>query len=181
MASLTPFTALDLLNTNEVNLDVLTENYDLEYYLQYLLKWPSLFFKVEAPNADVVGYMLGKSEGEGLDWHSHISAVTVARDYRRLGLGKLLVDQLVLASEAQDLDCYFMDLYVRTTNKVAFEMYKKFGFHSFRRVIGYYGRSEDAFDMRLPLKRDRKKLTSLKRGKHTAEERMLQYDYKNVD
>lgn len=181
MATLTPFSALDLLKTNQVNLDVLTENYDLEYYLNYQLQWPSLFFKVEAPNGDIMGYMLGKSEGAQLDWHSHISAVTVAKNYRRQGLGKLLVDQLVLASEAPDQDCYFMDLYVRTTNRVAFEMYKKFGFHSFRRVLNYYGAKEDAFDMRRPLKRDAQKLTSLKRGKHTAEERMLEYDYKNVN
>ncbi|GMM49148.1 peptide alpha-N-acetyltransferase complex B subunit [Starmerella bacillaris] len=179
MATLTPFTACDLLKINETNLDVLTENYELEYYLQYLLKWPSLVFKTETPDSEVIGYMLGKSEGVNLDWHSHISAVTVSKNYRRLGIGKLLVDQLVVSSEAEEQNCYFMDLYVRTTNAVAVRMYKNMGFSTFRRVVNYYASSDDAFDMRLPLRRDTKK-TCLKRGKHTAEERMLTYDYKRL-
>lgn len=181
MASLTPLSALDLLNLNAVNLDVLTENYDISYYLEYLLRWPSLLFKVQDPSDHPIGYMIGKSEGKDLDWHSHITAVTVEKDFRRLKLGKLLVDQLVLASEAEDQKCYFMDLYVRCSNKVAVDMYKKFGFHAFRRVLNYYMGSggEDAFDMRLPLKRDTKK-TSLKKGKHTMEDSGLEYDYKRV-
>ncbi|KAI8115771.1 N-alpha-acetyltransferase 20 [Lucilia cuprina] len=102
MASLTPLEATDLLEFNAINLDVLTENYDLEYYLLYFCKWPSLNFKVEDTNKHPIGYMLGKSEGLGFDWHSHISAVTVEKDYRRLGLGNTLVDQLRLNSDASD-------------------------------------------------------------------------------
>lgn len=183
MATLTVFSALDLLKLNAVNLDTLTENYDIQYYLEYLLKWPSLMFKVEDPTQHPIGYMIGKSEGIELDWHSHITAVTVEKDFRRMKLGKLLVDQLVLASQAADQNCYFMDLYVRTSNSVAVDMYKKFGFSVFRRVVGYYGgggSNEDAFDMRLPLARDLPKKTSLKFGKHTGEANYLEYDYKRL-
>src|SRR4051812_24624248 len=37
----------DLLKLNLCNLDALTENYDLNFYLTYLMKWPSLFQCIE--------------------------------------------------------------------------------------------------------------------------------------
>lgn len=47
---------LDLLDLNLTNLDPLTENYDLGFYLNYLTKWPSLFSTVKDRDAGVVGY-----------------------------------------------------------------------------------------------------------------------------
>jgi hypothetical protein len=43
----------------------------------------------EASDGNLMGYMLGKAEGEGKLWHGHVSAVTVAPQYRRLGLAKV--------------------------------------------------------------------------------------------
>lgn len=45
---------------------------------------------------------------------------------------------------------YFVDLFVRTTNRVAIGMYEQFGYSVYRRVKGYYHSSgkhddEDAF------------------------------------
>ena len=42
-----------------------------------------------------------------------------------------------------------MDLFVRVSNDVAIDMYKKFGYVVYRRVIGYYSGldEEDAFGM----------------------------------
>lgn len=37
----------------------------------------------EAPDGNLMGYMLGKSEGEGKLWHGHVSAVTVSKNVRR--------------------------------------------------------------------------------------------------
>lgn len=182
MTSITPFKATDLLRLTSVNLDALTENYHPAFYLQYLTQWPSMFFKSENPNGQITGYMMGKSESPGKEWHSHITAVTVAYDYRRLGLARLLVEQLRRASEAADQDCYFMDLFVRASNKLAIDMYKKFGFHVFRRVERYYGSGdnphdgEDAFDMRMPLKRDVDK-ESLKKSSWTEESPYYKYRY----
>jgi len=43
--------------------------------------------------------------------------------------------------------CYFVDLFVRVSNKVAVDMYTKFGYSVYRRVIEYYSGDvdEDAF------------------------------------
>jgi len=49
---------------------------------------------------------------------------------------------------------YFVDLFVRVSNRVAVDMYKKFGYSVYRQVIGYYSGEEDAFDMRKALPRD---------------------------
>ena len=51
----------DLFHLNLCNLDPYTENYDISFYLQYLMKWPSLFFCLEE-NKQIVGYIIGKVE-----------------------------------------------------------------------------------------------------------------------
>ena len=44
-------------------------------------------------------------------------------------------------------NAYFVDLFVRVSNKVAITMYTKFGYTVYRKVLGYYSgtKSEDAF------------------------------------
>jgi N-terminal acetyltransferase B complex catalytic subunit len=43
--------------------------------------------------------VLGKAEGYKENWHGHVTAVTVAPEYRRLGLAKQLMDSLENASQ----------------------------------------------------------------------------------
>lgn len=42
-------------------------------------------------------------------------------------------------------DGYFVDLFVRISNAVAIQMYKKFGYTVYRQVINYYSGEEDAY------------------------------------
>lgn len=42
---------------------------------------------------------MGKAEGLGDNWHGHVTAVTVAPEFRRLGLAKKLMDYLENVSE----------------------------------------------------------------------------------
>lgn len=58
MTSVSRMSPLDLLSLNLTNLDPLTENYDLGFYLNYLTRWPSLFSKVQDRDAGVVGYSM---------------------------------------------------------------------------------------------------------------------------
>lgn len=39
---------------------------------------------------------------------------------------------------------YFVDLFVRSSNKLAIGMYEKLGYTTYRRVLGYYSGQEDA-------------------------------------
>ncbi len=43
---------------------------------------------------------------------------------------------------------YFVDLYVRVSNKVAIGMYQKMGYVRYRTVLGYYSGEEDAWGAR---------------------------------
>lgn len=97
-----------------------------------------------------------------LPWHAHITALTVAPEARRQGIGKILVEQLEAAADTHNT--WFMDLFVRSSNAKAITFYKELGYSVFRVVKDYYGEhatdpdkdSEDAFDMRKSMKRDAK-------------------------
>ncbi|KIY42935.1 acyl-CoA N-acyltransferase [Fistulina hepatica ATCC 64428] len=162
MSILRPFKPTDLFHFNNVNLDIWTETYASSFYLSYLARWPDLCCVEQAQNGRTMGYVIGKAEGQGLEWHGHVTALTVSPEYRRLGLGKKMMGLLELVSD-QMYKCFFVDLYVRCTNHVAESMYESLGYSIYRRVKEYYGSlgagkgnhdEEDAFDMRKPLSRD---------------------------
>lgn len=159
MSSIERMSPLDLLDLNLTNLDPLTENYDLGFYLNYLNKWPSLFSTVKDHEAGIVGYsmfnsspnlapspqmsnnkadiffsVMGKLEEQHpamrhsehyTPWHGHITVLTVAPAWRRLGFARRLTEQLERGSDSND--AWFVDLYVRAGNKVAYDMYKGMG------------------------------------------------------
>ncbi|OAA82616.1 N-acetyltransferase 5 [Akanthomyces lecanii RCEF 1005] len=97
-----------------------------------------------------------------LPWHAHITAFTVAPEARRLGIGKILTAQVEAAADARN--AWFVDLFVRRSNEGAIAFYESSGYNVFRVVKDYYldhatdptKDTEDALDMRKPLKRDTK-------------------------
>ncbi|BFZ07083.1 hypothetical protein BsWGS_10122 [Bradybaena similaris] len=157
MTTIRPFRCDDLFRFNNVNLDPLTETYGLPFYMQYLAHWPEYFQVLESPSGEIMGYIMGKAEGSGEQWHGHVTALSVAPEFRRLGLAGKLMKGLEDISERKH--CYFVDLFVRVSNKVAVAMYEKLGYSVYRRVLEYYsgGVDEDAFDMRKALSRDKDK------------------------
>ncbi|KAL3235107.1 hypothetical protein RNJ44_02895 [Nakaseomyces bracarensis] len=180
MTTLDPFEPSDLFQLNNVNLDVLTENFPLEFYLEYLILWPELFFKSNEFNGVYSGYMMSKTEGKGQDWHSHITAVTVAPEFRRISLASKLCNTLEAITDTKPHDVNFIDLFVKCNNDLAIKLYEKLGYSVYRRVIGYYNSPQDgypstlkkvnddkdAFDMRKGMKRDKGKSTRSDGRKH---------------
>lgn len=178
MTSIKPFQMQDLFELNSVNLDPFTESFNVLFYLKYLFDWPDLFFKSveEDASADlgsqISGYMMGKTEGSlsKMEWHTHITAVTINRNYRRINLASDLCTRLERISAAPPYDTLFVDLFVKVDNTTACNLYKKLGYSVYRRVLAYYGTSPptsrtvlcddmDAFDMRKSLRRDKKNET----------------------
>lgn len=90
-----------------------------------------------------------------LPWHGHITALTVSPRARRLGHATALSDSLAKACDAAD--AWFVDLFVRESNEVAKELYRKMGYSVYRKVKDYYNDGEDALDMRMSLSRDKDK------------------------
>ncbi|XP_061386008.1 N-alpha-acetyltransferase 20 [Musca vetustissima] len=97
---------------------------------------------------------MGKVEGHMENWHGHVTALTVSPDYRRLGLAALLMHFLEDISEKKR--AYFVDLFVRKSNKIAINMYTNLGYIVYRTILDYYSgdQDEDAYDMRKALSRD---------------------------
>lgn len=174
MTSIKPFQLEDLFTINPVNLDPLTENFNISFYSQYLISWPNLFYKsVEHPANVTSGYMMAKTEGQlsKMEYHTHITAVTVHDQYRRISLASKLCLQLEKISEVQLT--LFIDLFVKVTNLLGKMLYEKLGYSVYRRVVGYYsgGSGEiphdrnainddiDAFDMRKSLPLDKNNQT----------------------
>ncbi|KAF5346150.1 hypothetical protein D9758_009940 [Tetrapyrgos nigripes] len=172
MSVLRPFRASDMFKFNNVNLDIWTETvtlrndnemqYNIGFYLHYLSRWPDLCCVQEAPSGRMMGYVIGKAEGQSLEWHGHVTAITVAPEYRRLSLARKMMGLLEFVSD-QIYRGHFVDLYVRCNNQIAVDMYEGLGYSVYRRVREYYGSlgvgkggrdEEDAFDMRKPLSRD---------------------------
>lgn len=103
--------------------------------------------------------VMGKAEGHGENWHGHVTALTVSPDYRRLGLAAALMNFLEDVSEkyvkirihATFLNmcsffrkrAYFVDLFVRVSNKVAINMYTNLGYIVYRTVLEYYSGDPD--------------------------------------
>ena len=76
----------------------------------YLSNWPDYQVVAESPAGRIMAYMIGKAEGKGKNWHGHVSAVTVAPEYRRLGLARALMKGLEEASEKVYVSVIFLDL-----------------------------------------------------------------------
>lgn len=101
--------------------------------------------------------VMGKAEGHGENWHGHVTALTVSPDFRRLGLAATLMTFLEEVSERyMILECiscinfnffrkraYFVDLFVRVSNKVAINMYTNLGYIVYRTVLEYYSGDPD--------------------------------------
>lgn len=156
MSTVRRFRPCDLFCFNGVNLDNLTETYNLHFYFSYMLQWPEYQQIVLCPSGDIMAYIIAKAEGSGEDWHGHVSAVTVGPSYRRLGLASKLMQ--VCETLSQDTyNCYFVDLFVRKSNSVAISMYLQFGYVVYRTILQYYSGEEDAYDMRKSLARDKDK------------------------
>lgn len=173
MTTIQPFEATDLFKLNNVNLDILTENFPIEFYFEYLILWPGLFFKsVEHTfhsEHSISGYMMAKTEGKVQDWHTHITAVTVAPEFRRISLASKLCTTLEAITDAAPHKVNFIDLFVKCNNELAIKLYEKLNYSVFRRVVGYYNSQsdgypndlktinddKDAFDMRKSMPRDK--------------------------
>ncbi|XP_022264788.1 N-alpha-acetyltransferase 20 isoform X3 [Canis lupus baileyi] len=123
MTTLRAFTCDDLFRFNNINLDPLTETVALAAFLsqiaaraksiksmflaggstegKYLAHWPEYFIVAEAPGGELMGYIMGKAEGSVAreEWHGHVTALSVAPEFRRLGLAAKLMELLEEISE----------------------------------------------------------------------------------
>lgn len=176
MSTIRPFSIYDIYKFNNVNLDILTETYSTDFYGKYLAVWNEYCVTSVNSRGNIEGYILGKVEGEEKLWHGHVTAVTVAPYNRKQGLARAFMDFLEHVT-TKIHNGYFVDLFVRSSNKVAIDMYKKLGYSVYRTVDKYYSDdtnqpAEDAFDMRKSMPRDVNKEMSIPTGKKIKPEEL---------
>lgn len=104
-------------------------------------------FLIAEKNDYVIGYIIfwRKYENQG-----HIISIAVDKNYRKLGVGKKLLERAISVLSLLDIQTIYLE--VSDKNKGAFEFYKKCGFKVDRIVPNYYNNGEGAILMYLPLK-----------------------------
>ncbi len=99
---------------------------------------PTVYFVAEAPDETVCGYM-------GI-WHildeGHVTNVAVHPDYRRLGIGRRLVETVLEDGRSKGLTAFTLE--VRVSNEPAKKLYEGLGFEPAGVRKRYYSDGEDA-------------------------------------
>lgn len=170
----------DVLSLDYANLDSMSENFTAQYYMTYFLTSPEHFYCARKFHSEdlsdsvliytkpVVGYIFGRLEMKRKRC-LHLSAISVAPLCRKYKVGSELMK--LFEYNGNWSDAYFIDLFVRNSNKIAMAFYQKLGYSFYRRVFSYYSSpKEDAHDMRKSLNLDANKEMELKGIDVRAEE-----------
>lgn len=107
---------------------------------------PNAYYSVVEVNEKIVGYVgFWKIIDE-----AHITNVAIHKDFRRLGLGRALITDML--DKVKGLEIIAVTLEVRVSNFAAISLYESFGFVSSGVRRGYYSdNNEDALIMWLKL------------------------------
>ena len=63
MTTIQPFSVLDCLEYNDINLDILTETFSIGFYGKYIAKWPDCCISMLNNSGSIFAYLIGKVEG----------------------------------------------------------------------------------------------------------------------
>ena len=97
----------------------------------------------------LAGYVVARMGADEL----HINNVAVREDYRRLGIGRALLDLILAEGKRSEIPCAFLEL--RAGNTAALALYEECGFRVTARRSKYYSEPvEDALVMIVQLKRE---------------------------
>lgn len=165
MTSLRELHVDDLFKFNLLVFDPLTEVYCLSFFMRHFAQWPEMALAATAPDGSLVGFIFGKclvGPKEDDPLHGHVCVLTISQNYRRLGIATLLMNSFALL---QDLHgAWFLDLYLRCSNKAAYSLYSALGYVLYRQLLQYYPgeNEEDAFHMRKPLSIDMRRMSIIR-------------------
>ncbi|MDY6765021.1 MAG: ribosomal protein S18-alanine N-acetyltransferase [Halobacteria archaeon] len=95
---------------------------------------------------DITGYALGILTNST---HARVMSLGVRKEYRRQGIGRALMEELLDVFRNKDISN--VELEVRVSNTAAQELYESLGFTKERRRDSYYSDGEDAYVMQKQL------------------------------
>ena len=124
-------------------------------YNMYHKKHPDLFLVVQdKEEKKIIGFILVDIEGGEIKENSAlIYAIGVLEEYRRLGIGKMLIEKILenLKNYPQVEQLY---LHVQDSNKNAYKFYLALGFKFVKTLDNFYSWGEKAHQMNLKLKNE---------------------------
>ena len=105
-----------------------------KYYKNFIERDNNIAYVYEEDNK-IIGYIDGQIVSDGTEKHKgcKISALYVLEEYRGKGIATKLIEQFI--KSAKDNKCYDIEIGVMYENKVAKQLYKKFGFKEFKEVL----------------------------------------------
>ena len=132
----------DIENVVNVENDCFTTPWSKDSFLREILENKVALYLVAKIENVAVGYIgVWRIQNEG-----HITNVAVHSDFRGMGIGNMLVSELLSLCEKEGIDDFTLE--VRKSNTVAQNLYKKFKFVDVGIRKGYYqDTKEDAVIM----------------------------------
>ena len=132
----------DIENVVNVENDCFTTPWSKDSFLREILENKVALYLVAKIENVAVGYIgVWRIQNEG-----HITNVAVHSDFRGMGIGNMLVSELLSLCEKEGIDDFTLE--VRKSNTVARNLYKKFKFVDVGIRKGYYqDTKEDAVIM----------------------------------
>ena len=150
----------DLIPIMEINLKTLPEHYSDYFYESIMAEFPESFLAALIDDIHV-GYIMCKAEYGfssfrrlGFVKKGHLVSVAVLPEYRKKGVGKILVDEAIKGIRMRG--CVEMYLEVRCSNNGAVRLYESLGFIIRQQLKSYYRDGEDAFLMAIELEPPKK-------------------------
>ncbi len=145
----------DLISIMEINLKTLPEHYSDYFYESLLAELPEAFIVAEI-KGKYVGYIMCKTEFGfsnfkklGFVKKGHVVSIAVLDEYRRHGIGNILVEESVNGVKLRKCAEFYLE--VRCSNKEAVRLYEKHGFVIRQQLNAYYRDGEDAYLMAIEL------------------------------
>jgi len=100
-----------------------------------------------AISGTVAGFILTERGGE----LAHIITLDILESFRRKSVGSLLLQAAEQEAASQGVTSMYLE--TATTNKAAIALWKKHGYRETATLEHYYGRGQNAFEMRKLLRR----------------------------
>ncbi len=142
---------LDIISVMEINLKTLPEHYSDYFYEAILAEMPEAFLVAQVDDK-IVGYIMCKVEHGfsnfrklGFVKKGHMVSVAVLDEYRRGGIGRVLVEESIKGVAMRGCDEFYLE--VRCSNMLAVRLYERLGFEVRQRLGAYYKDGEDAYLM----------------------------------
>lgn len=143
----------DLETLCEIEKECFTYEAFSKEQIAYFLKAPEAVSLVAYVDGETAGFILGLTEQHEESQVGHIYTVDVASIYRKLGVGRRLLDEIEMAFIRKGAEICLLE--VRVDNVAARKLYQKLGYIEVGKLKDYYARGIHGVRLKKELKTQR--------------------------